>query len=151
MALWKFTTPVGISIPFEKRPMFSVWTRVKINVNSTVVQNADSTWTQYDGFAPETFVNYINGEFYGKRGFSGGTLGTVTSAQMGYFQPLRCYLGGHVYIISDALRTELLAAVTPQQPTGYGAFIVPAPASASPVGDEIILGGKYEGEFPKVP
>jgi hypothetical protein len=70
---------------------------------------------------------------------------------MGFFQPLRVYLGGHTYIISDALKTELLAAVTAQQPTGYGAFISAAPASAKPVGDEIILGGKYQGEFPKVP
>jgi hypothetical protein len=151
MALWSFSGPIGLTIPFERKPIFSVWTRVKVNVGSTVVQNSDATWTQYDGFAPETFVNAINGEFFGRRGFSGGTLGTVTSAQMGFFQPLRVYLGGRNYIITDAMKAELLAAVTPQQPTGYAAFIAPAPASAKPVGDEIILSGKYESEYPKAP
>lgn len=151
MALWFFSGPIGLTIPFERKPMFSVWTRVKVNVGSTVVRNFDGTWTQYDGFAPETFVNAINGEFFGKRGFSGGSQGTVTSAQMGFFQPLRVYLGGRNYVISDAMKTELLAAVTAQQPGGYGAFISAAPASAKPVGDEIILSGKYESEYPKVP
>lgn len=151
MALWLFSPPPGLQIPFERKPIFSVWSRVKINVGSTVVQNFDSTWTQYDGFAPETFVNPVNSEFFGRRGFSGGSQGTVTSAQMGFFQPIRCYLGGRNYILSDVLRNELLAAVTAQQPSGYGAFISPAPASSKPVGDEIILEGKYLAEYPKVP
>lgn len=149
--LWFFTPPVGLVRPFEVRPIFSIWTRVQIGVGSTLVRNADMTWTQYDGAAPATYVEYINLNYFGSRGFSGGNLGTVTSAQMGYFQPLRVYIGGHTYTITDALKAELVAAVTNQQPAGYGAFIVPAPASARPIGDEILVNGIFNHETALVP
>lgn len=149
--LWFFTPPVGLIRPFEVRPIFSIWTRVQNAVSSTVVQNNDLSWTQYDGAAPQTYTEYINVNYFGPRGFSGGNLGTITSSQMGFFDPRRVYLGGHRYVITDGLRSELLSAVTKQQPSGYGAFITPAPTTARPIGDEVILNGKFNHELPVAP
>lgn len=69
---------------------------------------------------------------------------------MGFATPLRCYLGGHNYVIDDGLRTELLSATTAQQPAGYGAFIFSAPAGAHFTGDEIFASG-YTPTNPGLP
>lgn len=114
------------------------------------MQNTDLTWTQYDVYAPQTQVDPANKFFFGFQGFSGGVLGTVTSATMGFNTPVRLYIGGHNYVIDDALRTELLSAVTTQQPGGYGAFIGTAPAGAHFTGDEIFASG-YTPTNPGLP
>jgi hypothetical protein len=141
VALYTFTVPAGVTRPFESRPVFSIWTRISFRAGSTLIQNPDATWTQYDVYSPQNQTDPANKFFFGAQGFSGGVLGTVTSATMGFATPLRCYLGGHVYVIDDALRTELLSASTTQQPGGYGAFIGTAPAGAHFTGDEIFASG----------
>jgi hypothetical protein len=67
------------------------------------------------------------------------------SDQTGFEPATRLYIGGHQYVISDALRSELLLASTPAQPNGYGQFIVPAPANAQYTGDEIVASGSCDG------
>ncbi len=141
MALYTFSVPAGVTRPFESRPVFSIWTRISFQAGSTLVQNPDTSWTQYDVYSPQTQADPANKVFFGPQGFSGGVLGTVSSGTMGFPTPLRCYLGGHNYIINDALRTELLSAITSQQPAGYGAFIGTAPAGAHFTGDEILASG----------
>lgn len=142
MALWSFAPPSDQVRKFETRPVLSLWTRVSFLAGSTLVQNRDLTWTQYDIAAPGTMVDPANSIFFGPSGFSGGNiLGSVSSATMGFFTPLRVYLGGHTYVINDALKAELVAASTAQHPTGYGAFILALPAGAKFTGDEIMASG----------
>lgn len=65
-----------------------------------------------------------------------------TPQDMGYESPLRLYRGGHVYVINDTLKAELLAAVTSQEPSGYGAYITSYPGSTTNVGDEVMVSGR---------
>jgi hypothetical protein len=152
VALWSFAPPSDTTYPFESRPILSIWTRLSVKAGSTVVQNPDGTWTQYDRIAPQTAVDAASKYFFGPAGFSGMTAGatgstvatlygSVSSGRMGFATPIRCYLGGHTYVIDDLLKAELSSAATVQHPSGYGAFIFAAPARATFTGDEIIASG----------
>lgn len=77
-------------------------------------------------------------------GTAGGQFSVMNSNQSLWDTPQRLYIGGHNYVIDDALRNELLAAVTQQAPNGYGAYIQAAPPGAVYTGDETILSGYDE-------
>jgi hypothetical protein len=141
MALWRFITPVAYRAPLEDRPIMSLWTRVKSDTGSTVIQKTDNTWAQFDGAWPQTLDSSVL-YFFGPKGFAGLSQAPITSAALGFDSCKRLYLGGHVYIINDALKSELLSAVTQQYPSGYGSFIVSAPVGAQETGDEIMKSGR---------
>lgn len=147
MALFNFVPPSDVTRTYENRPILSLWTRVSFRAGSTLVQKSDATWAQYDVFSPATEDGASSKFWFGPQGFGGlNTVTTPTSATMGYNTPLRVYKGGHVYVINDALKTELLAAVTTQHATGYGTYITNAPAGAAFTGDEILASG-WVSEF----
>jgi hypothetical protein len=147
VALFTFTPPSDVTRTYENRPILSLWTRVSFRAGSTLVQRSDATWAQYDVISPSTEDGASSKFFFGPQGFGGlNTLTSPTSATMGYNTPLRVYKGGHVYVIDDALKTELTAAVTTQHAGGYGAFITNAPAGAAFTGDEILASG-WVSEF----
>jgi hypothetical protein len=147
MALFTFVPPSDVTRQYEQRPMLSLWTRVSFYAGSTVVQKSDATWVQYDVFGNPTEEEAASKFWFGPQGFGGlNTVTNPTSATFGYNTPIRVYKGGHVYVIDDALRTELLAASTVQHSGGYGAFITNAPSGAAFTGDEIIASG-WVAEF----
>lgn len=139
MALYLFPSPqiARSQTPIESEPVFSLWTRVKRDVVSTVLRKADgATWEEWAWAWPH-LQSPAATYFFGGRGFS-----TMGSDQSAWSAATRLYLGGHVYVIDDNLRTELLNAVTAEAPSGYGAFIVSAPPGSVFTGDEILLSGR---------
>lgn len=147
MALYNFVPPSDVTRQYEQRPMLSLWTRVSFYAGSTLVQKSDTMWVQFDVISSATEDSASSKFWFGPQGFGGlNTVTNPTSATMGYNTPLRVYKGGHVYVIDDALRTELLAATTTQHASGYGAFITNAPAGAKFTGDEILASG-WVAEF----
>lgn len=146
MALWLFPSPqiVRIQRALEDQPVFSLWTRVKRDIPSTVLLRSDAvTWEEWPGASPQLHSPSAKYHF-GARGFS--TMGTDQSA---WDPPKRFYVGGHNYVIDDTLKAELIAAVTSLAPTGYGAYIIAAPPGSVFTGDEVMLSGYADmGEHP---
>lgn len=149
MALWLFPSPqiVRIQRPLEPEPVFSLWTRVHRNIATTLTQLPNGTWEEWPDVWPQT-RSPRNKFFFSTTNGDGGCFNTMGSDQSAFVTPLRLYIGGHQYIIGDTMRAELLAAVTPAAPSGYGAFIVAAPPGAVYTGDEITLSGWDEGHKP---
>lgn len=133
MAVYAFIPPARRSLrhdPSGRR--FSLFGRVARTGGTAVVRKRDNSWEEFD-VLPGT-LNPTNRFTFGARGFAG-------TAPDGWDWPLRLYMGGHRYVIDETLRTELLAAVTAQEPAGYGAYIS---ATTDPyTGDDIIASGVY--------
>lgn len=139
MALWLFPSPqiVRQQRAFEEQPIMSLWTRVKLDIPSTVILNGDGvTWEEYSGSWPGTEMPSLTFH-YGGRGFN-----AMGSDQSGFVAAKRLYIGGHNYVIDDNLKNELSAAVTSFAPSGYGAYITAAPPGSVYTGDEIIFSGR---------
>ena len=139
MSLWAFPSPqiVRTRRSLEEQPIFSLWTRVKRDIPSTVILNGDGvTWEEYSGSWPGT-ENPALTYTYGAHGFN-----TMGSDQSGLVPAARLYIGGHQYIIDDTLKAELVAAVTYYAPSGYANYITAAPSGATYTGDEIIMSGR---------
>lgn len=136
MALWLFPSPqiVRLQRALEEQPVFSLWTRVKRDVPSTVLRLNDGvTWNEYAGAWPQTVDPRVQ-FLFGSKGFN-----AMGSDQSAFAACTRLYIGGHQYVIDDTLKNELTAAVTSFAATGYGAFILAAPPGSVYTGDEIIL------------
>ena len=112
-----------------------LFTRVKIDVPSTLIKDTNGNWIEFVDTWPMTY-NPANKFFFGAHGFS-----DQGSNQSAFQTPQRLYIGGHQYIIDNTLKNELTAAVTSQAPAGYGAFVAAAPPGMLFTGDEILLSG----------
>lgn len=140
MALWRFETPNRVTVPFDGTPnRVGLFTRYTFEVGAGLVQLPDTSWREYADGIPSTIVP-ANRHFYGATGFADNA-----NQAANYQVPLRFYLGGHLYIIDDTLKTELEAAVTTQEAGGYGAYISAALGGDTFTGDEIIKSGHRWG------
>lgn len=147
--LWTFQTPVRARIPLsDTHPLFS---RISEPQATALVQHADGTWAEYLDL-PQTLeagADYAfgrtdrssipRGKGFGVAQNSQGQ-NLNTPADYGFQSPLRIYRGGHVYCITSALRTELLNAVTNEEPNGYGAYMTST--GSGKTGDEIMRSGR---------
>lgn len=142
MATWFFRPPARLSIPYEQRPgVVSLFTRVKFNRGSAVVQLTDDSWEEWEGHIPQT-RSPRNRYYLAPEGFT-----DQDNQSASYDELKRYYLGGHVYRLTDALKTELEAAVTTQEAGGYGAYITADDGSLDhlQIGDEITISGRRWG------
>ena len=116
MSLWQFRVPTRFQHDLEGLATWSLWTRVRRSRPPALVRHESGTWEELASLpmpvVPEAFT------------------GTSDTYQ-------RLYMGGHNYIINDALKTELEAAVTAQEAGGYDAYIEAAPGGAVETGDEL--------------
>lgn len=154
MALWTFRTPARVSIPLsdgsggDRSPL---WARVSQKQGVAVVKHADGTWAEYPALPStiEAGADYVfgrtdrssvpRGRGFGVTQDSHGTnLETPESRE--FQSPLRIYRGGHVYVINDAMKTELTSAVTTEEAAGYAAYITAGGTTYT--GDEIIASGR---------
>jgi len=133
MAFWRFEPPKRLQIPYESEPKLGLWTRIKVTVGSTVIRKQDGDFIEFEGDYPQTLDPSAE-HLHGPRGFSG--------SNAAFEGALRLYHGGHAYFIDDTMKAELEAAVTTQEPTGYGAYITgPLVEGSGWIGDEVALHG----------
>lgn len=151
MALWTFRTPNRVSEPLDDR--HPLWRRVSNDVGVSLVKEADGTWREYqdlpqhlDAGADYVFGRTDRSSIPTGRGFGVSQDGRGTNLESPNDReqrsPLRIFRGGHTYIISDSLKTELEAVVTTEEPTGYDAYISAAAGDAVETGDEIMCSGR---------
>lgn len=133
--LYAFNTPGRVQIDLEGLGgnVWSLWTRVHRLLPVALVQHQDGSWEEFSSL-PFT-INGPNKFLYGASGF-------YNSDNVSFDDPIRVYLGGHQYYVAEAQRAELLAAVTAQEPTGYGAYLAASPDGACETGDEFMASGK---------
>lgn len=153
MAVYRFTTPQRIEIPLdEAHPLFR---RVKNRQGVALVQHPDESWEEfaalpqtYDANADYLFGRTDRSSVPAGRGFGVSTdhvgVAVEDPEDREYRSPLRIYRGGHAYHIDDALKAELEAAETSEEPDGYGDYISEALSGADdvPIGDEVLISGR---------
>lgn len=149
MATWLFRTPLRVTDPLDgSHPL---WRRVYNRQGVALVKHADGTWAEYP-VLPQTLdanADYLFGRSDRSavprgKGFGvsqdgrGNNLETPEDRE--FRSPLRIFRGGHDYKIDDAMKAELEAATTTEQPSGYGAYI--SASSGEVTGDEIQASGR---------
>lgn len=147
MATYRFQTPNRIEVPLDARhPLFR---RIRNRQGICLVQHPDETWEEFEALPSiyDANADYL----FGRTDRSSVPAGRGVAVSAGetpntreFRSPLRIYRGGHVYHINDTLKTELEAAETTQESSGYGdyvsdALVVP---TGTPIGDEILVSGR---------
>ncbi len=133
MSLWSFSTPARISVPLSEERGYGIFQRIKNKRGVCLYQIQDGTWHEAESlpgnfdanadymFGRTTRSSIPSGKGFAVTNYKGVNL--VAPQDMGFESPLRIYRGGHVYVIDDTLKAELVAAVTTQEAGGYGAYI----------------------------
>lgn len=150
MSIWKFQTPARVEQPLSYN--HPLWCRVREKQGVALVQHADGSWAEYAALPQNIDANadYMFGRTERSQVPRGRGFGVSQDGSGEYYETpndrewesaLRIYRGGHIYYIDDALKAELEAVETAEEPDGYGDYIVAEPLESF-TGDEIILSGR---------